>query len=103
MSVESELDDGSTELTKAERTARKDVQESVEGVVSDAPEEDGVVAIEPTLGPVLVAPSITASPTLTAVAGSASEPSSVSADDEAVENLDDASASALVEARRDLT
>jgi len=91
------------ELTKAERTARDSVQESVEGVASSAPEEDGVIAVEPTLGPVLVAPSITTSPTLTVVAGSASEASVESADDEVVDDLDDASASELVEARRDLT
>jgi len=104
MSEELGSDDGVDELTKAERTARDSVQESVEGVVSSAPEEDGVIAVEPTVvEPVFVAPSITASPTLTAVAGSASELSSVSADDEVVENLDDASANALVEARRDLT
>ena len=107
MSEELGSDDGIAELTKAERTARKNVQESVEGVVTSAPEEDGVIAVEP--GPVLVAPSITTypsittSPNVTVVAGSDAEASVASADDEVTEDLDDASASALVEARRDLT
>ncbi|WP_135828640.1 hypothetical protein [Halorussus halobius] len=103
MVEESASGESSDQLTKAERTAREGVQRTVEGVVSADAEWDAVVAIDSTISPVLVAPSVTTTPTIVAVAGVAADASVESVDEEVVEDLEGASADALVEARRDLT
>ncbi|WP_135828642.1 hypothetical protein [Halorussus halobius] len=100
MSVENSSGGGEIELTRAERAARDSVPESVESVVADATEADEAVVVEPTVAPVLVAPGITTS-TVTVVAGAASDRSAESGDG-ITDEFHDASASTLIEARRDL-
>jgi len=89
--------DDAAELTKAERTARKDVQESVEGAVPAGKKAEEAAIVNPTIvEPVVVLPPVV-------LGDDPVEASLGPADEEVVEDLDDASASALVEARRDLT
>jgi hypothetical protein len=94
-----------TELTKAERTARDSVPESAENVVSIGTEAEGAVAVvdSTVMYPVLVAPSVTTQPMVAVAGGSPSEASLESVDEPVADDLDDASAQSLVEARRDLT
>jgi len=85
------------ELTKAERTARDSVPESVENAVPAGKEAEEAAIVNPTLiEPVVVLPPVV-------LGDEPVEASLGSGDVVESDDLDDASASALVEARRDLT
>jgi len=90
MSMESKSNDSTAELTKAERTARESVPESVEGVKPDPATKQAMIN------------GYTTNPRFPVVIlGGANVPSEDAF--ETSDDLDDASASELVEARRDLT
>ena len=87
------------ELTKAERTAREDVSDSVEGVAVNANDDDSA----PLLAPQSTYGCIDSTPVHPGRI-SVGNPVDVADGIESTEDLgDDASASELVEARRDLT
>jgi len=92
VSIESDSNDGSVEPTKAERTARDSVPESVEGAVPDPETKQAATITQTTSIPPFLVPLTTSA--LAPSDGSFETPG---------DDLDDASASALVEARRDLT
>jgi hypothetical protein len=101
MSNKNPSHDDAAELTKAERTARDSVQESVENAVPAGKEAEEAAIVDPTvLEPTVIDSVVVTPPVLLG-----GEPVDASADELSVESddLDDASASALVEARRDLT
>jgi len=93
MSMEPKANDSTVELTKAERSARDSVPESVESAVPD-PSDTKQAAITT---------RTTTKPWFPVVIYGGSQVRSIDSFETADDDLDDASATELVEARRDLT
>ena len=89
--MESKSNDSPVELTKAERTARDSVSKSVEGVVPDPETKQAAVS------------RTTTNPWFPVLIYGGSQAQSMDSFETPDDDLDDASATELVEARRDLT